>query len=179
MSRTERAAPTGQASGGVADSVTGTANRLSLRAVLHYLWQEADLATWSPGMAGKRNWRMVSWYLRLAARGKYIRGEPLLTRLFVPEAFTAEKKTDIAARRLAAWVPLQQPGSGQQFMMLIGELKAIEPARFGHKLVIKPLPDAPLMLDDAVWARLIRRFRRELELWELDEHGHLMVIATF
>jgi len=179
MSKSERAAPTGAGIGGAADSVTGDANQLSLRGVLHYLWQEADLATWSPGMAGKRNWRIVSWYLRSAARGKYTLGKPLLTRLYLPEPFSAEKKTEIAARRLAAWAPLREPGAGQQFMILIGELKAIEPARFGHKLVIKHLPDAPLMLDDALLARLNRRFADELELWQLDEDGHLMVIATF
>jgi hypothetical protein len=180
MSKAERAVPAGAGagSGSVADSVTGDANRLSLRAVLHYLWQEADLATWSPGMAGKRNWRVVSWYLRSAARGKYILGKPLLPRLFVPEPFSAEKKTEIAARRLAAWSPLQQPGAGQRFMMLIGEVKAIEPARFGRKLVIRHLPDAPLMLDDALLARLTRRFRDELELWQIDQDGHLMLIAT-
>jgi hypothetical protein len=114
MSKSERAAATGAGSGGVADSVTGDASRLSMRAVLHYLWQEADLATWSPGMAGKRNWRIVSWYLRSAAAGKLTQGKPLLTRLYVPEPFTAEKKTEIAARRLSAWAPLHQPGVGQQ-----------------------------------------------------------------
>ena len=63
--------------------------------------------------------------------------------------------------------------------MLIGELKAIDPARFGHKLVIKHLPDAPLMVDDILLARLNKRFGNELELWQADDAGHLMVIATF
>lgn len=165
--------------GGVVDSVAGDPNRLTLRAVLHYLWQEADLATWSPGMAGKRNWRVVSWHLRRAAHGTFIQGRPLATRIFVPEPFTAEKKTEIAARRISAWAPLQQQGAGQQFMMLIGELKTIAPARFGHKLVIKHLPDAPLMVDETLLTRLNRRFADELELWQSDEEGHLMVIATF
>jgi len=179
MSKSERAAPTGHGTGIGADSVAGDANRLSMRAVLHYLWQEADLATWSPGMAGKRNWRVVSWHLRSAARGKFTKGKPLLHRLYVPEPFSAQKKIEIAARRLCAWAPLQMAGAGQPFMMLIGELKAIEPARFGHKLLIKHLPDAPLMIDDALLGRLNRRFRDELELWQVDEEGHLMVIATF
>jgi hypothetical protein len=179
MSKSERAAPTRTGTGAMVDSVTGEPNRLSMRAVLHYLWQEAGLATWSPAMAGKRNWRIVSWYLRSAARGTLTQGKPLLSLLYVPEPFTAEKKTEIAARRLSAWAPLHQPGAGQQFMMLIGELKAIEPARFGHKLVIKHLPDTPLMLDDALLARLNHRFRAELELWQTDHDGHLMVIATF
>ncbi|WP_211754571.1 DUF1173 family protein [Nocardioides gansuensis] len=181
MSTTERAAPagTGSQGAGAADSATTDPKRLSLRAVLHYLWHEAELATWSPGMAGKRNWRVVSWHLRAAAHGKMTRGKPLLARLFIPEPFTAEKKTEIAARRLSCWARLQQPGHGQQFMMLIGELKAIEPARFGHKLLVKHLPDAPLMLDDVLLGRLNRHFRDELELWQIDENGHLMVIATF
>jgi hypothetical protein len=179
MSRAERAAPAGAGSGGVADSVAADPNRLTLRAVLHYLWQEGDLATWSPGMAGKRNWRIVSWYLRQAARGKFTKGKPLATKLYVPEPFTAEKKTEIAARRLSAWAPMQQHGNAQQFMMLIGELKAIDPARFGHKLIIKHLPDAPLMVDDVLLNRLNKRFGDELELWQSDDDGHLIVIATF
>jgi len=179
MSKAERAAPVGAGSGGVADSVAADPNRLTLRAVLHYLWQEADLATWSPGMAGKRNWRIVSWYLRQSARGKFTKGKPLATKLYVPEPFNAEKKTEIAARRLSAWAPMQHHGSAQQFMVLIGELKAIDPARFGHKLVIKHLPDAPLMVDDTLLKRLNKRFGDELELWQSDDEGHLMVIATF
>jgi hypothetical protein len=179
MSRAERGAPAGAGSGGVADSVTADPNRLTLRAVLHYLWQEADLATWSPGMAGKRNWRIVSWYLRQAARGKFTKGKPLATRLYVPEPFNAEKKTEIAGRRLSAWAPMQQHGTAQPFMMLIGELKAIDPARFGHQLVIRHLPDAPLMIDDVLLNRLYKRFGDELELWRGNNEGHLMVIATF
>ena len=179
MSKAKRAAPAGAGSGGVADSVAADPNRLTLRAVLHYLWQEADLATWSPGMAGKRNWRIVSWYLRQAARGKFTKGKPLATKLYVPEPFNAEKKTEITARRLSAWAPMQQNGHSQQFMMLIGELKAIDPARFGHKLVIKHLPDASLMVDDTLLNRLNKRFGDELELWQSDDEGHLMVIATF
>lgn len=161
MSKAERAAPAVAGSGGVTDSVAADPNRLTLRAVLHYLWQEADLATWSPRMAGKRNWRLVSWYLRQAAPGKFTKGKPLATKLYVPEPFNAEKKTETAARRLSAWAPMQQHDTSQQFMMLIGELEAIDPARFGHKLVIKHLPDASLMIDDtlpepppqAVWRR--------------------------
>ncbi len=60
-------------------------------------------------MAGKRNWRIVSWHLRQAARGKSAKGEPLATRLYVPEPFTIEKKTEIAARLAAE--PIARPQS--------------------------------------------------------------------
>jgi hypothetical protein len=121
----------------------------------------------------------VSWYLRQAARGKFTKGKPLAGRLFIPEPFSADHKADLAARRLAAWAPARAQGRTSQLVILIGELKAIDPARFGHKLIIKHLPDAPLMLDDDLHRRMLRRFADELELWQADEHGHLMVIATF
>lgn len=179
MSRVERAAPSTVARPGAADSVAADPSRLTLRAVLHYLWQQADLTTWTPGMAGKRNWRIVSWHLRQAVGGMFTKGKPLATRLYIPEPFNVEEKTQIAARRLAAWIPLQQQGRHQQFMMLIGEIKTIDPARFGHRVLIKHLPDTPLMVDDTLLARLKRRFGDELELWQRDETGHLMAIATF
>ncbi|UUZ59592.1 DUF1173 domain-containing protein [Nocardioides sp. B-3] len=180
MSKTERAAPTGAVGGEVADSIAADPNRSALRAVLHYLWQEADLASWTPGMADKRNWRIVSRYLRRAARGKFTKGKPLATGLYVPEPFTVEKKAEITARRLSAWAPMQQHGSAQQFMMLIGELKAIDPARFGHKLVIKHLPDAPLMIDDTLPGppqQTLRRRTRALAVRRRgppDGHRHLL-----
>jgi hypothetical protein len=180
MAKADRNGPAPASSGGEgSDSVAADGTRLSMRAVLHYLWQEADLATWSPGMAGKRNWRIVSWYLRQAARGKFTKGKPLARRLFIPESFNADHKADLAASRIAAWAPARAKGRTAQFMMLIGELKVIEPARFGHKLVIKHLPDAPLMLDDDLHRRMLKRFADELELWQADDQGHLMVIATF
>ena len=180
MAKADRNGPAPAASSGDgSDSVAADGTRLGMRAVLHYLWQEADLATWSPGMAGKRNWRIVSWYLRQAARGKFTKGKPLAGRLFIPEPFSADHKADLAARRIAAWAPARAKGRTAQFMILIGELKGIEPARFGHKLVIKHLPDAPLMLDNDLHRRMLKRFADELELWQADEQGHLMVIATF
>jgi hypothetical protein len=167
------------ASGGEAGSVRADGARLTLRAVLHYLWQEAGLTTWSPGMTGKRNWRVVSWHLRQAARGKLIRGRPLTTRLFVPEPFNAEHKAELAARRLSAWAPAQRDGRTSRFMIVAGEVKTIEQARFGHRLVIKHVPDAPFMLETDLHRRMLRRFGTELELWQMDEQGHLIAIATF
>jgi hypothetical protein len=150
-----------------------------LRALLHYLWQEAGLTAWTPGMTGRRNWGVVSWHLRQAARGKFTKSKPLATRLFVPEPFYADRKAELAARRLSAWAPARPTGRTSQFMLLVGEVKAIEPARFGHKLVIKHLPDAPLMLDEDLHRRLQRRFNDELKMWQADEPGHLMAIGTF
>jgi hypothetical protein len=181
MARNQQTAqePTASTSGGQDGSVRADGTRLTLRAVLHYLWQEAGLTTWSPGMTGKRNWRVVSWHLRQAARGKLIRGKPLTTRLFIPEPFNAAHKAELAARRLSAWAPARRASRASPFMIVAGEVKTIEQARFGHRLVIKHVPDAPFMLDTDLHRRMLRRFGTELDLWQMDEQGHLIIIATF
>lgn len=180
MAKVDQAAPTPAAAGDRDGSVQADPSRLTLRAVLHYLWYEAGLATWTPAMAGKPNWRVVSWHLRQTAQGMCLRGKPLTDRLFIPEPFQAERKAEITARRLAAWAPARTSGaSGHKLMMLVGEVKAMEPARFGRRLAIKHLPDVPFLLDDRLHARLTRRFAAELDLCQSDPTGHLMAIATY
>ena len=43
--------------GGESDSVSSAGTRLSLRGLLHYLWDQAELTRWHPGFAGKRSWQ--------------------------------------------------------------------------------------------------------------------------
>lgn len=180
LSMGERAAPESNDATTPPGSVSSPGQRLSLRAVLDYLWHEADLVAWSPGMAGKRHWGVVSWHLRQAAQTARAKGHPLAERLYLPEPFRLERKAELAARRLAAWQgAAPRPGRVQQLMILIGEVKAIEPARYGHKLVVKHLPDAPLFLDGDLHRRMLRRFARELDMWTADEASHLIIGATF
>jgi hypothetical protein len=49
--------------GGEGDSVSSTGTKLSLRGLLHYLWDQAELTRWHPGFAGKRTWATVRRHL--------------------------------------------------------------------------------------------------------------------
>lgn len=177
ISTTDRAAPTRQTRS--TQPFTATGPRLTLQDLLHHLWSEAGLTTWSPAMATKRNWGVVSWHLRHAATGKFVTGQPLSTRLFVPEPFRADRKAELAARRLKAWAPARSRGRVATFMILVGEVKTIMPARPRHKLIVKHLPDAPFLLDEHAHRQLRQAFRAELDLRRADEEGHLIAIATF
>ncbi|RUW48661.1 DUF1173 domain-containing protein [Mesorhizobium sp. M1A.F.Ca.ET.072.01.1.1] len=168
-----------QASPG-SDSVSGEAKKLSLRGLLHYLWHEAELTVWTSLWAGKRHWWNVQWHLREAAKQMIVKGRPLAETLYVPEAFRAEKKDAIERRRAEALAPLATSGSGpRKLMILVGEVKEFEPARAGHKLVIRHMPGFPFMVDGDLHGRLRTRFDREFSLWEADDRSHLMAIATF
>ena len=63
------------------DSVASSGTKLSLRGLLHYLWDQAELTRWQPGFAGRRTWNTVRKHLLQAAENKIARGDSLRTRL--------------------------------------------------------------------------------------------------
>lgn len=168
------------APGSPSDSVASDGSKLSLRALLHYLWDQAELTRWQPGFAGKRSWGTVRRHLLLAAENKVARGEALQSRLYIPEPFSIEQRDALNARRVAQWSDaLATPGKAQHLMLLIGEVKEIVPARYGFKAVIKHIPDQAFALDEQLYRRLGRRFGSELALWASADEVHMVVIATF
>ncbi|RQT22108.1 DUF1173 domain-containing protein [Burkholderia contaminans] len=161
------------------DSIKADGKKLTLRGLLHYLWEEAGLNRWSPAMAGKRNWSVLRKYLLLAAAGKNAKKMSLEDMLYVPEMFIGDQKDLIAQRRTEHLARISVSESGKpHFVLVIGELKEIATARFGFKLVIKHLPDYGLMIDEKTKKRIEKIFAAELEIWAATEGTHLMVIAT-
>lgn len=166
--------------GGETESVSTDGTKLSLRGLLHYLWDQAELTKWHPGFAGKRTWGTVRRQLLSAADDKFARGDSLRSRLYIPETFFLDQRDAINARRSAQWLQaLSAPGKPQRLMLLIGEVKEIVPARYGFKAVVKHVPDQAFALDHPLYRRLGRRFETELSLWGASEHMHMMCIATF
>lgn len=164
------------------DSVKTDGNKLTLRGTLHYLWEQAGFNRWTPAMEGKRSWPVIRKYLLLAAENKMTKGSALVDRLYVPEPFSADKKAEIAQRRMArmakAAAPLKET---RQLMIVIGEIAEIGTARFGFKIRFKHVPDCDFMMNEDIHKRLQKRFATEIELWSSngDNGVHLMAIATF
>jgi hypothetical protein len=162
------------------DSVGSTGTKLSLRGLLHYLWDQAELTRWQPGFAGKRTWGTVRKHLLQAAENKIARGDSLRSRLYIPEVFSVEQRDAISARRLTHWSPaITAPGKPQHLMLLIAEVKEIVPARYGFKAVVKHVPDQAFALDEPLYRRLGRRFESALALWGAADDIHMVMIATF
>lgn len=162
------------------DSVKTDGSKLTLRSVLHYMWDQAGFNRWTPAMSGKRKWHVVQKHLLLAAEDKQAKGSPLVERLYIPEPYFSEKKTAIAQRRIAQMSKVNSKGSNsRQLMLVIGDVKTIEPARYGFKIILKHAPDYPFMLHEDIYKRMQKLYKGELELWEaFTEETHLMAIAT-
>jgi hypothetical protein len=164
----------------VSSSVATQGHKLSLRALLHYLWDQAELTHWKPGFGGRRSWFTVRKHLLRAAENKFMRGHPLKASLYIPEVFSVDQRDALQLRRAQQWARAShQEGSPQQLMLMIAEVKEITPTRFGHKAVIKHIPDQAFMLDEQLYRRLGRRFASVLSLWGACEDLHLVIIATF
>lgn len=161
-------------------SVVAHGHRLGLRALLHYLWDQAELTLWKPGFAGRRTWGTVRKHLLQAAENKFVYGHSLLGSLYIPEVFSVEQRDAIRSRRQWLWAHgaprHEQP---QALLLMVAEVKEIAPARYGHKAIFKHLPDQAFAVDDALCRRLERSFEHELTLWGTEPDLHLIMAATF
>lgn len=154
--------------------------KLSLRGMLHYLWDDAGLTRWHPAMTGRRNWAVIHRHLTRAAQGKTAKKAPLEASLYVPEPFRLPDKDAITARRkhrFREFAPRKGCRS-QRLMLVIGEVKEFGDARFGHKLVLKQVPDTALMLEDGLFDKINKTFAAALEMWESVDGSHLILAGT-
>jgi len=167
------------AAGSASSSVASQGQKLGLRALLHYLWDQAELTHWKPGFAGRRHWATVRRHLLQAAENKTTHGQPLLASLYIPEVFSVEQCCAIQTRRQRLWArAAPRQGQPQPLLLMVAEVKEIAPTRYGHRAVIKHLPDQAFALEDALYRRLGRSFERELTLWGTEPDLHLLMVAT-
>lgn len=158
------------------ESVRSDGTKLTMRGLLHYLMDEAGLTRWTPAMLGKRSWFIVRRELLNAASSKKTKGESLLDVLFVPEPFALDRSEDIRQRQREAMARLSSSSTAR--MILVGEVKAIEDARYGKCLIVKHMPDVKLMLTDDMHRHLTSRFTHQLQLWGQIDTSHLLMLST-
>jgi hypothetical protein len=166
-------------SSAASEMVRSDPKKLSLKAMLHYLWETGELTEWTSLWAGRRGWGRVRSSLLNAARQMIVRGGPLSDILFVPEVFHQEDKEGISTRRAAMLAGAQVTGPGpRKLMMTVAEVKEFSSARDGQKILVRHLP-FPFLIDESAWKRLQARYETELELWRSNQEFHLITITTF
>ena len=154
--------------------------RLSLKALLHFLWDRAGFNRWRPAMAGRRNWAVLRKYLLEIAAGSTAKGKPLADSLYIPEMFDPRREDAIFQRRLDFFSrAIRSQGNRRSLAMLVGEVKEIAAARLGAKLIVKHAPRFPFMLADDIHRRMTKVFAGELAVWDASSDSHLIAIATF
>jgi hypothetical protein len=158
------------------DSVRSDGTKLTLRAMLHYLLDEAGLTRWSPRMRDKRSWFVVRRELLAAAAAQRTKGKPLTDLLFIPEPWDKAHQRDIAARRARELRRLSEsPGSR---MLVIAPHVALEKSHIAARLQLKHLPDLHIQVSADLHKRIQERFKSQFALWDQLEGSHLLLIGT-
>ena len=154
--------------------------KLTLTAMLHYFWHEAELVKWVPAMDGKRWWGVIQHALRMAAFDTHAKGHPILDKLFIPEPFKVETKDATTARRQRFFSQLAQSNTrSTQLGILVAEYKAHEPTRMGGKFLFKHLPGCAFFASNDFLKHFEKVFEEKLMLADMIEGGHVLAIATF
>lgn len=159
--------------------VASSRRRMSLRALMHFLFERAGFNRWSPAMQGKRNQGVLHKYLLEAAEDVSVKGVELRERLYVPEPFNEAIKSDLAQRRREKLALLQPRGGHSPLAVLIGEFKASEATGLGRRIWIRHMPDVPLLIRSKTWERIERVFAPLFEAGDADTgfKVRLMMVA--
>jgi len=152
---------------------------MSLRALMHFLFERAGFNRWSPAMEGKRNQGVLHKYLQEAAESIVVKGAILAERLYVPEPFSEAGKAAVAQRRRDRLALLRLREGQHPLAVVIGEFKAVDATPLGCRVWIKHMPDAPLMIAAKAWDRIERVFAPLFEARDADggQKVRLMVVA--
>lgn len=154
-------------------------SKLTLRSLLHCLYEDSGLNRWVPNMESKRNWYVVRKNLMEAVNAKLVKGKPLSNIVLMPETFSMEKKDIFSAQRRKFLSSLKPQGKKKPVGILIGEVKSFESARFNKKLVIKHMGDVPIYYGEDIQKQIDKHFSQEISMFEENEKIHLLTIATF
>ena len=144
--------------------------RMSLRALLHYLYERAGFNRWYPAMHGRRGQGVLRHHLLMAAKHVLVKGETLEERLYVPEPWSLARKEEIGERRRQKLAVLLSPEDAVQFKMaiLIGEYNGSEATQYGRRIVVKHMPDVSLYIDNKAWARVEKAYGPVLQARDAD-----------
>jgi len=158
--------------------------KLTMRALLHYLWQEAGFHKWSPRMEGKRNHWVLHKYLLKAAAGKRIKAGTLSDVLVIPRpnssqpvgAAGAHSAVDVhVALQLAC--AATDPNGGRRLALVLGEVLHIEDRSTPRRFFLRGM-DKGLLVTDDLFKMVERAFSGQLAMWQSGSN-RLMMLATF
>lgn len=132
---------------------------VSLRGLLHLLWDRAGFNRWSPRMLGRRHYRQLRKYLLQAAADIIVRRAPLDEHLYMPEQFSSEGANDIEARRRDFFRKHMRSDSGApQRILLCGQLRNLfEVEGEGWGMHLANLPNDFVVHVDPRWVSKLEK----------------------
>lgn len=153
---------------------------MSMRGLLHFLFEQGGFNKWYPAMEGRRNQRTLRKYLMEASSRITIKSSHLSQRLFIPEPYVAEQHEQIVRRRREQLAFMNKrgvtEGAGGSLALILGEFKESQAGHTGRRVVLKHLPDLPLMIREPAWKKLVRRYSAYFSTREADTQNNMRLM---
>jgi hypothetical protein len=161
-------------------SAKAEGKRLTLRSLLHFLWDEAGLSKW-PGNGEKRNWAYVYESLNEAMIQKTVKHGELQSFIYMPEPCEGDHREEAIGRRRKrfAQTGCKESGNSHQLLMFIGGVTKFQRAGTDYRALLSNLPDCPFIVEEKLYERIQQTFSGEIRMNTGKEPGHLMMIGTF
>lgn len=118
---------------------------MTLRGFLNLLWEEAGLASWAPGMMGKRTVTRVYWRLANELADRLIAGEDAQQRVFIPSGHISDQAEKAARAELESRFEAINRMHGDNkkgILLVIGELRTLTASSRNVALRLKGMPDS-------------------------------------
>lgn len=136
---------------------------MTLLGLLHLLWSEANLNTWTPAMTGKRNLGLVHHLLTTTA------SKVLTSRMRLAEALVVATSSSTGKQPDANVAKVGKAIKNGRRLIVIAPLAAHTPEReecSANYLTITGFHGLPrIMVEAEEWAAVKRRFVREIAAW--------------
>jgi hypothetical protein len=155
-------------------------SKLTMRGLLHYLWQEAGFHKWSPRMANKRNDWVLHKYLFAAAANKRLRSGKLSDVLVIPKP----QPNNVGQSAEGMHVLLQlaraatDANGGRQLALVAGEVVGLEKKAIGSQMRIKGL-ERGLGVSVELQARIEKAFTNQILMWQPGANKLMMLGTVF
>jgi hypothetical protein len=154
--------------------------KLTLRSLLHYLWDEAGLTTWS-GISKPRDWAFVYDCLSEAAARKTIKHTELENYLYIPKPLTKYSQSEIDSdrRKRFAQVEGEDAKKVKHLLLIVGEVKEMKAVGGGWNVTFKEMPNYPFVITDKLHDQILRHLGKEMQLVSIGSAGSLVLMGTF
>ena len=130
---------------------------MSLRGLMHFLFERAGFNRWSPAMDGKRNQGVLHKYLTEAAEAVQVKGGPLVDRLYVPEPFIEPRRP--SCRAATRPIVGAEPRDGHwPLAVVLGEFKGWDDTAPGQADMAPAHAGRALAGIERTWERTARAF---------------------
>lgn len=144
------------AKAGSSESVTTTRRSLGLLALLHFLWESAQLNVWHP-RSGHRSWRTCRALLAEQAGECQVNRRTLADALWIVPPFQREHAEGINAAWDRFLTRLARTGRIRRRGLVLGEIREVNPTDYGVKVRLAH-QRAALYASGQLWDRARRSY---------------------